>query len=139
MSEISIIPHKIIGVAIIWNQYKQILIDRRLPKGAMANLWEFPGGKLEAGETIQECIAREILEELGIEIEVGENLITIDHTYPHLQVTLTVHHCRHLAGIPQAIECAEIRWVSLDELDKFTFPEANIEIIAALRKSQNQN
>ena len=133
------IPHKIIGVAVIWNDEKQILIDRRLPQGAMGGLWEFPGGKIEIGETIEECIKREIAEELGIEIAVGEHLITIDHTYSHLRVTLTVHHSQHLAGIPQAIECDEIRWVSLDELDEFTFPEANGEIIAALRKGENNN
>lgn len=138
MNEISSssIPHKIIGVAVIWNDQKQILIDRRLPQGTMGGLWEFPGGKIEIGETIQECIKREISEELGIEIAVGEHLITIDHTYDHLRVTLTVHHSRHLAGVPQAIECDEIRWVSLDELDNFTFPEANGEIITALRKYQ---
>jgi len=134
----SSIPHKIIGVAVIWNHEKQILIDRRLPQGAMGGLWEFPGGKIEVGETIEECIKREIAEELGIEIAVGEHLITIDHTYSHLRVTLTVHHSQHLAGIPQAIECDEIRWVSLDELDEFTFPEANGEIIAALRKYHHE-
>ncbi|ADI63070.1 8-oxo-dGTP diphosphatase MutT [Trichormus azollae] len=139
MNKISTIPHKIIGVAVIWNDQKQILIDRRLPKGTMAGLWEFPGGKIESRETIEECIGREILEELGIKIEVGIHLITINHTYSHLQVTLTVYHCRHLAGIPQAIECAEIRWVSLDELDDFSFPEANLAIITALRKGQNDN
>ncbi|MBD2666875.1 mutator MutT protein [Richelia sinica FACHB-800] len=128
-------PHKIIGVAIIWNDQGQILIDRRLPQGPMGGLWEFPGGKVESGETIQQCIQREIAEELGIEVTVGEHLITIHHTYTHLQVSLTVHHCRHLAGVPQAIECAEVRWVNLDELDNFTFPEANVEIIAALKKS----
>ncbi|NET70840.1 MAG: 8-oxo-dGTP diphosphatase MutT [Sphaerospermopsis sp. SIO1G2] len=133
MNETSQVPHKIIGVAVIWNDKQQILIDRRLPQGTMANFWEFPGGKLEPGETVEECIKREILEELGITIAVGKHLITIDHTYPHLRVTLTVHHCQHLDGIPQAIECAEIRWVSLDELDNFGFPEANVEIIAALR------
>jgi 8-oxo-dGTP diphosphatase len=59
--------------------------------------------------------------------------MTIDHTYTHLRVTLTVHYCRLLKGIPQPLECDEVRWVTLDELDQFTFPEANSEIIAALR------
>ncbi|AFZ58130.1 8-oxo-dGTP diphosphatase MutT [Anabaena cylindrica FACHB-243] len=136
MSVTSPVPHKIIGVAVIWNHQKQILIDRRLPQGTMGGLWEFPGGKIEHDETIQECIKREIHEELGIEIVVGEHLITINHTYTHLQVTLTVHHCHHVQGIPQAIECAEIRWVDLNELDQFTFPEANIEIITALQNSK---
>ncbi|MBD2384537.1 8-oxo-dGTP diphosphatase MutT [Cylindrospermum sp. FACHB-282] len=130
----SFLPHKIIGVAVIWNDQKQILIDRRRPEGAMGGLWEFPGGKIEPGETILECIQREIDEELGIAIEVGEHLITIDHTYTHLRVTLMVHHCRYLAGVPQALECDEIRWVNLEELEQFTFPKANFQIIAALRQ-----
>ncbi len=126
-------PHKTIGVAVIWNQKGEIIIDRRPPKGIMGGLWEFPGGKIELGETVEECIKREIEEELGIEIEVGSHLITIDHIYTHLHVTLIVHHCRHLSGIPQPLECDEIRAVSLDELEEFDFPEANQKIIAALK------
>lgn len=126
-------PHKIIGVGVIWNTQQQILIDRRRPGGAMGGLWEFPGGKLEPGETVEECIKREIWEELGIVIEVGKHLITIEHDYTHLRVTLTVHHCQHLQGVPQPIESEEIRWVTLDEIDIYTFPQANGQIIAALR------
>lgn len=129
-------PHKIVGVAVIWNQQGQILIDRRLMQGTMGGLWEFPGGKIESGETVQECIQREIHEELGIEIEVADHLITIDHIYSNLHVTLKVYHCHHLSGVPQPIECDEIRWVNLDELDQFTFPEANFQIIAALKKGR---
>ncbi|MCX7595519.1 MAG: 8-oxo-dGTP diphosphatase MutT [Fischerella sp.] len=130
----SVPPHKIIGVAVIWNDQRQILIDRRPQKGVMGGLWEFPGGKIEPGETVEDCIKREIQEELGIAIEVGEHLITIDHTYTHLQVTLTVHHCYLIQGVPQPIECEEVRWVSLDELEDFAFPEANTQIITALRE-----
>jgi len=129
-------PHKIIGVAVIWNDQKQILIDRRRPEGVMGGLWEFPGGKIEPGETIKECIQREIYEELGIVIEVGEHLITIDHTYTDLRVTLTVHHCRHVTGVPQLLECDEIRWVNLEELEQFAFPKANFQIIAALKQNK---
>ncbi|MBD2363173.1 8-oxo-dGTP diphosphatase MutT [Anabaena minutissima FACHB-250] len=128
-------PHKIIGVAIIWNDQQQILIDRRRQEGSMGGLWEFPGGKIEFGETVEECIKREIYEELGIVIEVGEHLITIDHTYTHLRVTLTVHHCHLLSGVPQPLECDEVLWVNLDELEQFTFPQANTQIIAALKES----
>lgn len=129
------IPHKIIGVAVIWNDYGQILIDRRRPEGVLGGLWEFPGGKIEPGETVKSCIKREIQEELGIDIDVGEHLITIDHTYNHLRVTLDVHHCRHLTGNPMPIECDEIRWVTLNEIDQFPFPKANFQIIAALRQN----
>jgi len=134
----TLLPHKIIGVAVIWNDKGQILIDRRRSGGTMGGLWEFPGGKVEPSETVEECIKREIYEELGIEIEVGKHLITIDHTYTHLRVTLTVHNCRYLGGVPQPIECEEIRWVTLDELDQYAFPEANTQIIAALSLSGNQ-
>ena len=128
------LPHKNIGVAVIWNNQQQILIDRRRPEGLLGGLWEFPGGKIELGETVEECIKREILEELGIEIEVGDRLITIDHAYSHFRVTLNVHHCRYLTGIPQPIESDEIRWVTLEEIDQFPFPKANSQIIAALRQ-----
>ena len=131
----SLVPHKFIGVAVIWNDQRQILIDRRRPEGILGGLWEFPGGKIEPGETIEDCIKREISEEIGIAIEVGEHLITIDYTYTHLRVTLTVHHCRHLTGIPQPLECDEIRWVTLDEIDQFTFPKANEQIIDVLRQN----
>ena len=128
------IPRKMIGVAVIWNDAGQILIDRRKPNGLLGGLWEFPGGKVELGETIPDCIQREIQEELGIEIEVGDRLIVIDHTYSHFHVTLNVHHCKHLSGEPQAIECDEIRWVELADLDSYPFPKANLQIIEALRQ-----
>ncbi len=126
---------KTIGVGVIWNQQGQILIDRRRPTGVLGGFWEFPGGKIETGETVEECIKREIWEELGIVIEVGKHLITIAHTYTHLHVTLIVHHCQYIEGVPQPIECDEIRWVNLEELDEFNFPEANFQIIAALRQA----
>ncbi len=129
------LPHKNIGVAVIWNEQGQILIDRRRPEGLLGGLWEFPGGKIEPGETVEECIKREIKEELAIEIEVGDRLITIDHAYSHFRVTLNVHHCRYLTGVPQPIESDEIRWVTLDEIDQFPFPKANTQIIAALRQN----
>jgi mutator protein MutT len=127
------LPHKQIGVAAIWNQTGQILIDRRKVGGTMGGLWEFPGGKIELGETVEACIAREIQEELAIEITVGDQLISIDHTYPTFHLTLTVHHCQHISGIPQPIESEEIRWVNIDDLSNYQFPAANIAIINALK------
>jgi A/G-specific adenine glycosylase len=128
------LPHKIIGVAVIWNQAGQVLIDRRPQSGLLGGLWEFPGGKVEPGETIAACIVREIQEELGIEITVGDRLIIVEHAYTHFRVTLNVHHCQHVSGEPQPIGCDEIRWVNLDELDQYPFPKANLQIIAALQQ-----
>lgn len=128
------LPHKRIGVAVISNDEGLILIDRRLEEGLLGGLWEFPGGKIEANETVEECIQREILEEIGIEIAVGENLMTIDHAYTHFRVTLHVHLCQYVGGTPQAIECQEVRWVTLAEIDQYPFPKANGQIIAALKE-----
>jgi A/G-specific adenine glycosylase len=127
------LPHKEIGVAVIWNDQDQILIDRRKQEGLLGGLWEFPGGKIEPGETVEACISREINEELGIEVAVGDRLCTVTHAYSHFKVTLNVHHCTHLAGDPQPLECDEVRWVSLDTIEEFPFPKANIHIINALR------
>ncbi len=129
------IPQKIIGVAVIWNDQGEILIDRRKQEGLLGGLWEFPGGKVEAGESIEACIQREIQEELAISIEVGEHLITVDHAYSHFRVSLNVHQCRYISGEPQPLECDEIRWVTLAEIDQFPFPAANVKIIEALRQA----
>lgn len=128
------IPHKKIGVAVIYNEVGNILIDRRPPQGLLGGLWEFPGGKIEPDETVEDCIKREILEEIGIDIEVGEHLISLDHAYTHFKVTLIVHLCRYLRGEPQPIECEEIRWVTLEEINNFPFPKANTKIIEKLKK-----
>ena len=127
------LPHKQIWVAVIWNDQDQVLIDRRKPEGLLGGLWEFPGGKIEPNETVAACIEREIQEELGIQVAVGNHLTTVTHAYSHFKVTLNVHHCRHLAGEPQPIECDEIRWVTLAELEQYPFPKANIQIIEALK------
>lgn len=126
------LPHKRIGVAVIVNEDNQVLIDKRLPTGLMANLWEFPGGKIEAGETEIDCIKREIKEELDIYIEVNRHLININHTYSEFSLTLSVYLAQIIAGKPQPLECAEIRWVKGDELSQFEFPEANQAIITLL-------
>jgi A/G-specific adenine glycosylase len=130
------LPHKKIGVAVIYNEGGKVLIDRRLNKGLLGSLWEFPGGKFEPNETVEDCIKREILEEIDIEIEVGEHLITLDHAYTHFKVTLIVHRCRYLTGEPKPVKCEKICWVTLDEIHDFPFPKANTKIIELL---QNQH
>ena len=118
----------------IWNQAGQILIDKRKAGGALGGLWEFPGGKIEAGETVAECIVREIQEELAIEITVGKHLLTIEHTYQTFQITLIVHHCQYISGTPQPIESDEIRWVEVNDLTNYEFPAANTAIIRAIEE-----
>ena len=128
------LPHKQIGVAVIADADGKILIDRRKQEGLLGGLWEFPGGKIEPGESQESCVKREIKEELDIEIEVGSKLITIEHAYTHFKVTLNVFNCTHISGEPQPIECDEIKWVTLDEIDEYPFPKANGQIIDAIKK-----
>jgi A/G-specific adenine glycosylase len=130
---------KQIGVAVIWNNQGEILIDRRPADGLLGGLWEFPGGKIEANETPEDCIHREILEEIGIEITVGEHLITVDHAYTHFKVRLIVHHCQYVSGTPQTLACEEIRWVKPTQLSNFPFPKANQRIIEALTAPKEQS
>ena len=127
------LPHKQIGVAVITDEQGNVLIDRRKQEGLLGGLWEFPGGKIEPGEAVEDCVRREIKEELDIEIEVGDRLITIEHAYTHFKVTLNVFNCTHISGEPKPLECDEIKWVTLDEIDEYPFPKANSQIIAALR------
>jgi A/G-specific adenine glycosylase len=128
------LPHKQIGVAVITDEQGNILIDRRKQEGLLGGLWEFPGGKIEPGETVEACVSREIQEELGIEIEVQDRLMTIEHAYTHFKVTLNVFNCKHLSGDPQPIECDEVKWVTLDEIDQYPFPKANGQIIEAIKQ-----
>lgn len=128
------LPHKHIGVAVIYGKDGRILIDRRKQEGLLGGLWEFPGGKIEPDESVEDCVRREIQEELGIEVEVQDRLITIEHAYTHFKVTLNVFNCTHLSGTPQPIECDEVKWVTLDEIDEYPFPKANGQIIAAIRQ-----
>ncbi|MEM9135858.1 MAG: A/G-specific adenine glycosylase [Cyanobacteria bacterium P01_F01_bin.42] len=131
------IPRKYIGVAVIWNEQGDILIDRRPADGLLGGLWEFPGGKIEAKETPEDCIRREIKEEIGIEVSVGDHLITVDHAYTHFKVRLIVHHCQYISGEPQTLACDEIRWVKPETLSDFPFPKANQKIIAAITGTQD--
>jgi len=130
------LPHKIIGVAVIHDDSGRILIDRRKEEGLLGGLWEFPGGKLEPGETLQDCVHREIKEELDIEIDVREQIMTVAHAYTHFKVTLNVFECAYLSGDPKPLECDEIRWVTLAEIDQYPFPKANGQIIDALKARQ---
>jgi mutator protein MutT len=128
------LTHKQIGVAVIKNQQGKILIDRRKQSGEMGGLWEFPGGKIELGETVEECIQREVKEELDIEIAVGDRLTTITHTYKTFNVTLYVHDCQYLSGQAKTLECEEIRWVKPAQMNQYQFPSANIQIINLLQQ-----
>jgi A/G-specific adenine glycosylase len=126
------LPHQDIAAGVIWRD-GLILIAQRPLSGLLGGLWEFPGGKRESGETMQECLVREVAEELGIVIRVHQLLATVDHAYTHFRITLHAYHCQYVSGEPQALGCAAWVWVRPDELDSYAFPAANRTILSALR------
>ena len=128
------VPHKVVGAAVILNRKNQILIAQRKAEGGMlAGLWEFPGGKIAEGETIPQCIARELKEEMGLSLEVGPHLVTVPHAYTHFTIELHAHFARIRSGRPRHIECADHAWVTRDQFDEYPFSKADLEIIRALR------
>ena len=126
------LPFQVIGVGVVLNTAGEVLIDQRLEEGLLGGMWEFPGGKQEEGETIETCIARELKEELGIAVTVGDELITVDHAYSHKKLRFVVHLCDWVSGEPQPLASQQVRWVRPDDLNNFAFPAANAKIIAAL-------
>jgi A/G-specific adenine glycosylase len=132
------LPHFDVTAAVIHRNGK-LLIAQRPPEGMLGGLWEFPGGKQQPGETLPECLEREIREELGVEIEVGQPVIAVKHSYTHFKITLHAFHCRLISGQLQSLEVADWRWVTTAQLDDFAFPRTDQQIIAVLKNNQSTN
>jgi 8-oxo-dGTP diphosphatase len=109
------------------------LIAKRKPGVHLAGFWEFPGGKREPGETLEECLQRELFEELNIRVDTPIPFRIIRHDYAEKAVELHFFHCRIENGLASPLECAEIRWVYPHELAGFQFPPADRPIIDALQ------
>ena len=125
------IPHIEVGAGIVWRRGK-VLMCRR-PEGKMlAGLWEFPGGKVHPGETVPECIRRELKEECDLDVEVGDHLVDVTHTYSHLKVTLRCYHCRALPGRARPLAADEVRWMRVPDIPSLPLPAADLKILTAL-------
>jgi mutator protein MutT len=123
-----------VSAALIFRDGK-LLITQRHVRSHLGGLWEFPGGKREAGETFAQCLVREIREELGVEISVSELFEEISHDYPEKSVHLKLFVCKLLSGEPQPLDCAAIRWVNKAELDDYEFPAADAQLLEKLKSS----
>ncbi len=126
------LPFQVIGVGVVLDRAGRVLIDQRLEAGLLGGLWEFPGGKQEPHEAIEVTIRRELSEELAIEVEVGEELISLEHAYSHKRLRFVVHLCDWLGGEPRPLASQQVRWVKPADLADYPFPAANARIIAAL-------
>jgi A/G-specific adenine glycosylase len=127
------IPHYDVTAAVIRKSGK-FLIAQRPHKGMLGGLWEFPGGKCQDGETLPDCLRREIEEELGIKIKVGKRITIVKHVYSHMKISLHAFACRHVSGRVRTLGVADWHWVTLDELERFAFPVTDQKIIAVLKK-----
>ena len=109
------------------------LITQRLETSSLGGLWEFPGGKRHPGESIQDCLSRELKEELGVTVRVGKVLKIIQHDYGDCTIRLYFHRCTILNGTPQPLGNQACRWVAPADLSRFSFPEANEPLIRELQ------
>jgi mutator protein MutT len=111
----------------------KLLITQRRADAHLGGLWEFPGGKREPNETIEQCLARELKEELGIRIVVGELFEQVTHAYPEKTVALQFFLCRIEQGEPQPLGCAAVKWIHLTELAQHEFPAADARLLEKIR------
>lgn len=127
-------PHHDVTAGLIWNDNNKLLIAQRPLDGLLGGLWEFPGGKREPGESFEQCLARELQEELGVTARVGRLVHDVTHDYPERTVRLCFFECDLLDGEPRAIDCQDCRWVRAGELQSYRFPPADDELIRSLSK-----
>jgi len=121
-----------VSAALIFHDGK-LLITQRHADAHLGGLWEFPGGKREGDETFEQCLVREIHEELGIGISVGELFEEISHDYAEKSVRLKFFTCKLVRGEPRLLGCAAFKWIGKPELDDFEFPAADAQLLAKLR------
>jgi A/G-specific adenine glycosylase len=126
------LPHYRIVIGLI-KRDGDLLIQKRKEDGLLGGLWEFPGGKVEAGESLEDAVLREIKEETGLDVLLEQEIDTIKHAYTHFKITLTAFYCRWNGGEAQVHAATENRWVSPETLSTYAFPKANLKIIDHLK------
>lgn len=131
------VPHYDVAAGLIRDEGGHLLIAQRKAEGLLGGLWEFPGGKQEAGETLPQTLQRELREELAIEVDVGELFCVVQHAFTHFKITLHTFECRYLRPVepydaPQAIDCQQWAWVAEADLPQYAFGKADRLVIRAL-------
>lgn len=131
-------PHHQIGVGIIQKDNK-VLIALRPEDAMLGGLWEFPGGKQKKDEKIEKTVARELKEELGVEVKILTPFMKLDHSYSHFKITLHAFLCSLVSGEPEPKNSQEIKWIDIEELKQFPFPKANRKLTQKLMNQQKEN
>ena len=126
-------PHVDIAAGLVWRRGR-LLIARRRSDDFLGGLWEFPGGKREKGESLEEACVRELREETGLRVEVVAPFIAVDQAFTHFRITLSTFHCRVVGGRLAARACLDPRFVRLEDCATYAFPRANGRILEALRE-----
>ena len=111
----------------------KVLITQRRAGDHLGGLWEFPGGKRHPGESYEDCLRRELMEELGIEVDVGERFAVVTHDYPEKSVHLEFFLCRWRRHEPRAIGVADFAWVDREQLTQYSFPAADEQLLEKLK------
>ncbi len=127
----------VVGAVLVENG--KVLCAKRGSGGSLPGLWEFPGGKIEQGETAEVALRREIMEELSCEIAVGEPVATTTHQYDFGVVTLTTFLCSLTAGWPELSEHDSLVWLLPNDLDRLEWAPADIPAVAVVRSLLSQN
>ena len=125
-------PARIRVVAAMIEKDGKYLITQRRPTATLPLLWEFPGGRVEEGETDEAALARELRDEMRIEVEVGDRVIHVQHSYPHYDIDFRVYRCRISKGEIDHKGVHDHRWVTPQEMDKYQFPAADEKTVAQL-------
>lgn len=125
------VPHHEVVVAAIYEDGRYLL-GKRPSEGLLGGLWEFPGGKLEKGESHAGALRRECLEELGVQVRVGGLVSTVKHAYTHFKVTLNVYRCTIESGEARPKTHTELRWTRPAEFGALAFPKANHKFLDLL-------
>ena len=120
--------------ALIWQDEKFLICQRPAHK-ARGLLWEFVGGKVEAGETKAQALVRECREELAIEVSVGDVFTQVIHQYPDILIQLTLFHCTIKDGEPKLLEHNDLQWITPAQIPEFNFCSADKDILALIRQT----
>lgn len=125
-------PPSIEVVAAVIEKDGKFLITKRLERSHLGHCWEFPGGKLHPGESLEDCVVRECREEIDVLIKPLRKIKELWHTYPEITVHLHFFLCELISGEPRTVECADLVWARPNELSNYEFPEADKTILQEL-------